>query len=130
MQRANLVPTLVNLYITIEDFFSFSGEVHSKHRRTVSSHHSISRAPSTHIGRVDEEPSSSKTRDAQVETVDRGVGPTPLPQLPPHVDTRLSPYSYPLPPGFLDPRNGLDQPSPYGLYFTFIHLVYLFLKAA
>lgn len=104
-----------------------NGEVHSKHRRTVPSHHAISRAPSTQISRVDEEPSSSKTRDAQVETVDRGVGPTPVPQIPPHVDPRLNPYNYPLHPGFLDPRNGLDQPSPYGLSsLPYYHVPYPF----
>uniref|UniRef100_A0A8W8MYK9 Uncharacterized protein n=2 Tax=Magallana gigas TaxID=29159 RepID=A0A8W8MYK9_MAGGI len=66
--------------------------------------------PPSNLPRVDEEPTTSdQTRE--VETVDRGVGPTPLP---PPIDPRLhqqSPY-YGVQP-LLDPRNGLLD-YPYG----------------
>lgn len=79
-----------------------------------SKHGSVSRPPSGHLSRVDEEPSttdSSKER-CRVETVDRGVGPTPLP--PQNVDPRLPPYFGVHPQQFLDPRNGILESSPYG----------------
>lgn len=87
-----------------------------------SKHGSVSRPPSGHLSRVDEEPSttdSSKER-CRVETVDRGVGPTPLP--PQNVDPRLPPYFGVHPQQFLDPRNGILESSPYGLPFPYTTL--------
>ncbi|KAI8767387.1 zinc finger protein GLI4 isoform X1, partial [Biomphalaria glabrata] len=72
----------------------------------------VSRPPSSHITRVDEEPTGSDGRKSgarSVETVDRGVGPTPLPPQP-HpgssgIEHRLPAYlSFQ---SFPDPRNGL-----------------------
>ncbi|XP_060551582.1 zinc finger protein GLI4-like [Ruditapes philippinarum] len=80
-------------------------------KQSHSSGHHRSREPSSG-SRGEEEPSSSKTRDASVETVDRGVGPTPAPP-PSHVDPRSLPHPYYLPSSFIDPRNGLEQASPY-----------------
>ena len=93
--------------------------------------HTVSRPPSSHITRVDEESSASDSggrsggsrllrpgsvgiAPQSVETVDRGVGPTPLPGPPsvadyPHVPNFLLPH-------FIDPRNGLLD-SPYGASF-------------
>lgn len=96
------------LNITI--FSLFLADSSSKTRRPTN----VIRPPSN-LPRVDEEPTTSdQTRE--VETVDRGVGPTPLP---PPIDPRLhqqSPY-YGVQP-LLDPRNGLlDYPYgnlPYG----------------
>lgn len=95
------------LNITISFFLADSS---SKTRRPTN----VIRPPSN-LPRVDEEPTTSdQTRE--VETIDRGVGPTPLP---PPIDPRLhqqSPY-YGVQP-LLDPRNGLlDYPYgnlPYG----------------
>ncbi|KAK2146441.1 hypothetical protein LSH36_607g01025 [Paralvinella palmiformis] len=51
--------------------------------------------------------STKSTHSSSVETVDRGVGPTPHPQL--VSDHRVTPY-FGLPP-FTDPRNGLFDPT-------------------
>lgn len=77
-----------------------------------------SRPPSCHLTRVDEEPTTTtKGRETEIETVDRGVGPTPHP---PNVDPRdprdlrdprLPPSYFGFPP-LIDPRNGLFE-SPY-----------------
>ena len=77
----------------------------------------VSRPPSCHLPRVDEEPSTtSKNRETEIETVDRGVGPTPHP---PHVDPHdprdlrdpRFPHSYFGFPPLIDPRNGLFDPQ-------------------
>ncbi|XP_046553157.1 zinc finger protein GLI4-like isoform X1 [Haliotis rubra] len=81
----------------------------------------VSRPPSSHITRVDEEPTtsdSSRAKSQSVETVDRGVGPTPLP--PPNVEPRIPSYIGALPP-YVDPRNGLVD-SPYG--YPYSHVPY------
>ncbi|CAC5410986.1 unnamed protein product [Mytilus coruscus] len=85
-----------------------------KSRRTLLA----SRPPSCHLTRVDEEPTTTtKSRETEIETVDRGVGPTPHP---PNVDTRdprdlrdprFPPSYFGFPP-LIDPRNGLFE-SPY-----------------
>ncbi|XP_061181407.1 zinc finger protein GLI4-like [Saccostrea echinata] len=81
--------------------------------------------PPSNLPRVDEEPSTSEPV-REVETVDRGVGPTPLP---PPIDPRLpqqSPY-YGVQ-SLLDPRNGLlDYPygfniNPYRYYNIPYHI--------
>ncbi|XP_050405451.1 zinc finger protein GLI4 [Patella vulgata] len=85
----------------------------------------VSRPPSSHITRVDEEPPGELSRKSSltrtnVETVDRGVGPTPIPPpLPP--DPRYSYFG--LPPGILDPRNSLID-SPYGLPYPLHQVPY------
>ena len=83
--------------------------------------------PHSNLPRVDEEPTTSE-QTREVETVDRGVGPTPLP---PPVDPRLhqqSPY-YGVQP-LLDPRNGLLD-YPYGKVITGqVVGVYVFLNQA
>lgn len=97
----------VDTYIAV--YYDFSplilADSSSKTRRPTN----VIRPPSN-LPRVDEEPTTSdQTRE--VETVDRGVGPTPLP---PPIDPRLhqqSPY-YGVQP-LLDPRNGLLD-YPYG----------------
>ncbi|XP_041372344.1 zinc finger protein GLI4-like [Gigantopelta aegis] len=80
----------------------------------------VSRPPSSHITRVDEEPVNADRRkscDSQsVETVDRGVGPTPAP--PPHVEHRLPPYFGMQP--LLDPRNGMLDSAYAGLGYPSI----------
>lgn len=96
-------------------FLFFAAESQSKPRRGTI----VSRPPSSYITRVDEEPTTtaSKTEEPQahrVETVDRGVGPTPLP--PHNVDQRLPTYFGVTPP-FIDPRNGLIDQSPYSEYY-------------
>lgn len=90
--------------------------------------HTVSRPPSSHITRVDEESSASDSGGRSgsrhllrpgsvgvsarlVETVDRGVGPTPHP-LPPSVSD-YPPFPNFLLPPYVDPRNGLLEP-PYG----------------
>ncbi|KAL8604261.1 hypothetical protein ACOMHN_023631 [Nucella lapillus] len=115
---------------------------------------SVSRPPSSHITRVDEESSASDSGGGRgpsgsaaatrllansasalgfgprsVETVDRGVGPTPLPHVPPppnpppaggrdgggggeYPPVPPPPANFLLPP-FIDPRNGLLD-NPYG----------------
>uniref|UniRef100_A0A2C9JE81 C2H2-type domain-containing protein n=1 Tax=Biomphalaria glabrata TaxID=6526 RepID=A0A2C9JE81_BIOGL len=87
----------------------------------------VSRPPSSHITRVDEEPTGSDGRKSEarsVETVDRGVGPTPLPP-PPHpgssgIEHRLPAYlSFQ---SFPDPRNGLLE--AYGLPYSYTHYPY------
>ncbi|XP_064595103.1 zinc finger protein GLI3-like isoform X2 [Liolophura sinensis] len=82
-------------------------------------HSAVSRPPSSHLSRVDEEPSSTDRSKAgsRVETVDRGVGPTPLP---PTTEARIPPY-FGQP--FLDPRNGLVEPQ-YGMSFPYSHMPY------
>ncbi|KAH3730831.1 hypothetical protein DPMN_056829, partial [Dreissena polymorpha] len=87
----------------------------NKHRHSSSHHSHHRRREPSGSSRDDEEPSSSRTRDASVETVDRGVGPTPAPPHTSHLDPRnYAPTYYGLPSSFLDPRNGLEQTSPYG----------------
>ncbi|KAL5010351.1 hypothetical protein ScPMuIL_012656 [Solemya velum] len=104
-----------------EEYAAQDAESQSKPRRGTI----VSRPPSSYITRVDEEPTTtaSKTDEAQarVETVDRGVGPTPLP--PQNVDQRLPTYFGVTPP-FLDPRNGLIDQSPYNLGFPYCHVPY------
>jgi len=100
---------LLSKYFIFSKFRVLSEEGTSKHRHS-SSHRS--REPSSG-SRGDEEPSSSKTRDASVETVDRGVGPTPAP---PHAHVDFRAYAHPyygLPASFLDPSAGLESTSPY-----------------
>lgn len=81
-----------------------------------SRHSAVSRPPSSHLSRVDEEPSSTDRSKAgsRVETVDRGVGPTPLP---PPAEARIPPY-FGQP--FLDPRNGLVEPQ-YGMFMFLLN---------
>ncbi|PVD37172.1 hypothetical protein C0Q70_04167 [Pomacea canaliculata] len=95
--------------------------------------HTVSRPPSSHITRVDEESSASDSGGRSgsrhllrpgsvgvsarlVETVDRGVGPTPHP-LPPSVSD-YPPFPNFLLPPYVDPRNGLLEP-PYGLGYPY-----------
>ncbi|XP_033731867.1 zinc finger protein GLI3-like isoform X3 [Pecten maximus] len=87
----------------------------------------VSRPPSCHLTRVDEEPTTTqddKGRASQVETVDRGVGPTPHP---PHVDPHVREPRIPAPGYFvnplLDPRNGLLEHG-YGYGFPYGHFPY------
>nr|ALS19768.1 gli [Novocrania anomala] len=81
----------------------------------------VSRPTST-LTRVDEEPTTTHGRSSGVETVDRGVGPTPLP--PSHgFDHRISyypvhPYSY------MDPRNGLLDPAHFAFPYPYPHVPY------
>ncbi|KAJ8306927.1 hypothetical protein KUTeg_015011 [Tegillarca granosa] len=99
------------------------GETLPKSRRPTT----VSRPPSCYLTRVDEEPTttSSKSQETQVETVDRGVGPTPAP---PNVDyrdlrdPRLPSGYYGFNP-FTDPRNGLLD-SPYGFAFPYCQFSY------
>lgn len=94
------------------DIYVFSEEGNSKHRHSSSHHRSREPSSGSH---GDEEPSSSKTRDASVETVDRGVGPTPAPPHT-HVDFRAYPHPYyGLPTSFLDPGSRLESTSPYSV---------------
>lgn len=98
--------------------FLFSAETLQKSRRTLLA----SRAPSCHLTRVDEEPTTtSKTRETEIETVDRGVGPTPHP---PHVEPRdprdlrdphIPPSYFGFPP-LIDPRNGLFDAQYSGMF--------------
>ncbi|XP_052829874.1 zinc finger protein GLI1 [Octopus bimaculoides] len=84
------------------------------------------RTLSGHLSRVDEEPSttepSKEQSSSRVETVDRGVGPTPFP--PHNVDPRIQHFFGGIPPHhqFLDPRNGLLESSPYGIPFPYASL--------
>lgn len=103
----HIVTSLGNLKC-IKCIFTEEGTSKQAH----SSSHHRSREPSSG-SQVEEEPTSTKTRDASVETVDRGVGPTPAPP-PSHVDPHSLPHPYYLPTAFSDPRNGLEQASPYG----------------
>ncbi|XP_074652934.1 transcriptional activator GLI3-like [Tubulanus polymorphus] len=66
-------------------------------------------SPSTTASQVDEEPSTTTTETGRtaVETVDRGVGPTPAPVSATY-DSRPSSYYPPLSPYF-DPRNALGE---------------------
>ena len=117
------LPVLIHVFIKFA-FNSCFADAAQKLRRG----HTVSRPPSSHITRVDEESSASDSggrsggsrllrpgsvgiSPQSVETVDRGVGPTPLPGPPsvadyPHVPNFLLPH-------FIDPRNGLLD-SPYG----------------
>ncbi|XP_059151219.1 zinc finger protein GLI4-like [Physella acuta] len=102
---------------------SSSSNPHQKGRLRVNQ---VSRPPSSHITRVDEEPSVSDGRKSgarSVETVDRGVGPTPLPPPPtssgsePRLPAYLSFQPFP------DPtRNGLLE--AYGLPYGYAHYPY------
>lgn len=102
--------------------------------------HTVSRPPSSHITRVDEESSASDSggRSAAsrflrprsvgvasrlVETVDRGVGPTPLPTQPSLADFHHFP-SFLLSP-YVDPRNGVLDTS-FGIFNLLIYIVYIY----
>lgn len=97
-------------------FLLFSGPHHKGRIRGSQ----VSRPPSSHITRVDEEQSGADGRKSgarSVETVDRGVGPTPRPPpLPPAgaTEPRVPPYISFQP--FPDSRNGLLE-AAYGWFF-------------
>ncbi|BFZ22630.1 hypothetical protein BsWGS_25669 [Bradybaena similaris] len=87
----------------------------------------VSRPPSSHITRVDEEPSGSDGRKSgarSVETVDRGVGPTPVPPPAPPTsgaEPRVPPYFSFHP--FSEARNG-GLLEAYGLTYAYPHYPY------
>ena len=69
-------------------------------------HHWFSLISGTSVS--DDRDRDNAPSSTHVETVDRGVGPTPAPPLPPLPDPRLHHYLG-LSPHFADPRNGLPD---------------------
>ncbi|KAK3585051.1 hypothetical protein CHS0354_009901 [Potamilus streckersoni] len=101
-----------------DEGYEAEGQQKSRHR----SASSRNRPSGNQASHIEEEPTTTttKTRETQVETVDRGVGPTPLP--PPHIDRGFPSY-FGIPPPIFDPRNGLVE-TPYGLNVPYYHVPY------